>query len=173
MTPTDRLLTDDDLRAIAARASWTYVLIAPDVQSIPDTTWYVTRKDTVPVPLILAAPDEGWARGMMDELTRRDNDARLLLAHIRAQDAELARLWNDLAIIEQGCNSPWMTGAAFKDRVADLFAARRALLEGGAGSVTITRFSLRNLETGEELLGDGDTVTFTDCHVEDDGEGGA
>ena len=68
------------------------MLIAPDVQSLPDTTWYVTRKDTVPVPLILAAPDEGWARGMMDELTRRDNDARLLLAHIRAQDAELARL---------------------------------------------------------------------------------
>jgi len=91
MTPTDRLLTDDDLRAIAARASWTYVLIAPDVQSIPDTTWYVTRKDTVPVPLILAAPDEGWARGMMDELTRRDNDARLLLAHIRATESSVTR----------------------------------------------------------------------------------
>lgn len=52
-----------------------------------------------------------------------------LLARIHAQDAELARLRNDLAIIEQGCNSPWMTGAAFKDRVADIFASR-ALLDG-------------------------------------------
>ena len=58
------------------------------------------------------------------------SDIPPLLAHIRAQDAELARLRNDLAIIEQGCNSPWMTGAAFKDRVADLFAARRRVLAG-------------------------------------------
>lgn len=55
--------------------------------------------------------------------------ARTLLDHADAQDAELARLRNDLAIIEQGCNSPWMTGAAFKDRVADIFASR-ALLDG-------------------------------------------
>jgi len=55
--------------------------------------------------------------------------ARMLLDHADAQDAELARLRNDLAIIEQGCNSPWMTGAAFKDRVADIFASR-ALLDG-------------------------------------------
>lgn len=132
VTMTDRLLSEDDLRAIEARAEANYRILAPDVQSVPDTTWYVAQDNYPTNPLILAAPDEGWARGMMDELTRRDNDARLLLAHIRAQDAELARLWNDLAIIEQGCNSPWMTGAAFKDRVADLFAARRALLEGGA-----------------------------------------
>ena len=70
-----------------------------------------------------------------DYHTKRSVDAHYtdipaLLAHIRAQDAELARLRNDLAIIEQGCNSPWMTGAAFKDRVADLFAARRRVLAG-------------------------------------------
>ena len=59
-------------------------------------------------------------------------EARALLAHIRAQDAALARLRADLAIIEQGCNSPWMTGAAFKDRVADLFAAPAPLDLGGA-----------------------------------------
>lgn len=148
-------LTDDELRAIAARASWTYVLIAPDVQSIPDTKWYVTRKDTVPVPLILAAPDEGWARGMMDELTRRDNDARLLLAHIRAQDTANARLRDALAAVvgakKMGvpdgyisaypdeidrfctyCFTAWKMGEPERHAPDCPIAAARRALEGGA-----------------------------------------
>ncbi len=95
----DRLLTHADLRDIEARAEANYRILAPDVQSVPDTTWYVAQDNYPTNPLILAAPDAGWARGMVDELTRRDNDARLLLAHIRAQDAENARLRDALAAL--------------------------------------------------------------------------
>jgi len=99
---TDRLLTDDALAGIAARAE----------------AWRKNQSLWGPVETELT-------RDIMVNL-----DIPALLAHIRAQDAALARLRADLAIIEQGCNSPWMTGAAFKDRVADLFAARRRVLAG-------------------------------------------
>jgi len=108
MTPTDdRLLTPDALRDIA-------------VKYHPDQLYALYLGADVNVN---------------DYHTKRSVDAHYtdipaLLAHIRAQDAALARLRADLAIIEQGCNSPWMTGAAFKDRVADLFAARRRVLAG-------------------------------------------
>jgi hypothetical protein len=101
----DRPLTPDALRDIEARAEANYRILAPDVQSVPDTTWYVAQDNYPTNPLILAAPDAGWARGMVDELTRRDNDARLLLAHIRAQDAELARLREEIdpTCLRNGC----------------------------------------------------------------------
>lgn len=102
-------LTDDELRAIRARdEAYAHAYKIWNSQRNPDSDFY----DDTPIPHP-SAPE----------------DRAALLAHADAQDAELARLRNDLAIIEQGCNSPWMTGAAFKDRVADIFASR-ALLDG-------------------------------------------
>jgi len=138
MTPTDDRLATNELAEIEALAKgvtpgpWEPASGATYEDGKPVITdWFVRRPDD----------DVAIAADILDPETIKPSEANAkfiarartavpgLLAHIRAQDAELARLRNDLAIIEQGCNSPWMTGAAFKDRVADIFASR-ALLDG-------------------------------------------
>jgi len=123
---TDDRLTDDELAAMAARAE----------AATPGPWTFEENSELIhPEGMPHAVVGSVWCDGICNcyadirFIAAARADIPALLAHIRAQDAELARLRNDLAIIEQGCNSPWMTGAAFKDRVADIFASR-ALLDG-------------------------------------------